>query len=240
MSGWRQGRLIPCGAWDCCCGRDHCRHEAACLPVGHCRNRGDRRRPGRPPESHWPPSAARRPFAAAQMRGAGSGRSGPREAPPPPMCEIARRVGVAHAFLSSNCRSSAGRSPRATWLMTQCRAGRPGGGWRGRQRAPPRRDPPGGGRGARRGPLPQCQPNIAPLLSQPGFIRDHQARVAWQEALRELGWREADRTRLINQVPAASDDLPSTGRIPLPRRPTYGLSYRACDPATYRAVMAAM
>ena len=30
---------------------------------------------------------------------------------------------------------------------------------------------------------------IAPLLSQPGFIRDHVARAAWRDALQQLGWR---------------------------------------------------
>jgi transcriptional regulator with XRE-family HTH domain len=181
LSGWRQGRSIPClGLLLRTCYRLGTRPLAFLLDTAPApaATGGDL---VVLPESHWPPSAARRPFAAAQMRGLLEAVLASDEAPPPPMREIARRVGVAHAFLLQQLPELC-RAISARYLAHQRERGA-----RKRERLRAEiRQAVAEVHGA--GLYPSAN-RIAPLLSQPGFMRDHQARVAWQEALRELGWR---------------------------------------------------
>ena len=103
------------------------------------------------------------------------------ESPPPSMREIARRLGVHHSFLLQQlpelCRAISARylayrqEKGATKRRGLCDEVRQAvyevHGW---------------------GLYPSAS-RVAALISQPGFIRDHEARAAWQEALRDLGWR---------------------------------------------------
>jgi transcriptional regulator with XRE-family HTH domain len=181
LAGWRRGRAIPCLGLllrTCYC--------LGTRPLGFLLDDA----PGTAviggdlavlPESHRRPSADRRPFAAAQMRGLLEAVLASDEAPPPPMREIARRVGVSHSFLLLQLPELC-RAISARYLAHQREQSA-----RKRQRLC----------AEIRQAVAEVQSSgfypsanrIAPLLSQSGFIRDHQARIAWQEALRELGWR---------------------------------------------------
>jgi transcriptional regulator with XRE-family HTH domain len=181
LAGWRQGKSIPCLALLLrLCYRLGTRPLSFLVddaPPTALTGGGQRV----PPASPLRPSADRRPFAAATMRGLLEAVLASDERPPPPMREIARRVGVSHSFLLQHLPELC-RAISARYLAYRREQGA-----RKRQRLCAEiRQAVAEVHGAGRYPSAN---RIAPLLSQPGFIRDHQARVAWQEALQELGWR---------------------------------------------------
>ena len=128
-----------------------------------------------------PPRPRAEPFDAAAMRRTLEAVLASDERPPPSMREIARRVGVAHSWLHRQLPELCRAISRRYLAYHQAKG------------AAKRRQLCAEVRQAAleihaQGLYPSAH-RIAPLISQPGFIRDHEARAAWQDALHELGWR---------------------------------------------------
>lgn len=181
LSGWRRGRSIPClGLLLRVCYRLGTTPLAFLLDDATAATVAEGGQ-AVPPELTWPSKAARRRFDAAKMRSALEAVLASDESPPPSMREIARRLGTHHSFLLQQLPELC-RAISARYLAHQREQGA-----RKRQRlcAEIRQaayEVHGWG-------LYPSANRIAPLISQPGFIQDHAARAAWQEALHELGWR---------------------------------------------------
>jgi transcriptional regulator with XRE-family HTH domain len=125
--------------------------------------------------------APRRTFDAAAVQATLEAVLASDEHPPPAMRQVAQRLGRAHSELLRRFPALC-RAISARYLAYQ----RAKGAQRRQQRCAEIR------RAVVQVHDQGCYPSasrIAPLLSQPGFIRDTVARAAWQEALRELGWR---------------------------------------------------
>lgn len=134
-----------------------------------------------PPQLPWPSRAGRRRFDTAKTRSALEAVLASDESPPPSMREIARRLGTHHSFLLQQLPDLC-RAISARYLAH-----------RREQGATKRRRLCAEIRQAvhevhRWGLYPSAS-RVASLTSQPGFIRDCEARATWQEALQELGWR---------------------------------------------------
>ena len=191
LCAWRRGRSIPClGLLLRVCYRLGTRPlsflldeaTAAALDDAMAVEGSDRAAPWQLPQR---PGSGRRRFDAAKMRALLESVLAGDEAPPPSMREVARRLGTHHSFLLKKLPELC-RTISARYLAYQRKTG-----------AQKRRrlcaeiqqavhEVHGWG-------LYPSASRIAPLLSQPGFIQDHVAQVAWQEALHELGWTPRSR-----------------------------------------------
>jgi hypothetical protein len=103
------------------------------------------------------------------------------EAPPPSLREVAERLGQTYANLRHHCPDLC-QEISARFLRHQAA--------QGAQTRQQLRDEvrQAAWEVHRQGRYPSAH-RIAPLLNCPGSIRSRPARAAWQEALRELGWR---------------------------------------------------
>jgi transcriptional regulator with XRE-family HTH domain len=124
---------------------------------------------------------ARRAFDAAGVQAALEAILASNEYPPPAMRQVAQRLGQPHTHLLHRlpglCRAISARflayqqAKGAQRQQERCAEIR----WAVQQVHD-------------QGFYPSAS-RIAPLLSQPGFIRDHVGRAAWQDTLQQLGWR---------------------------------------------------
>lgn len=195
LSSWRRGRSIPClGLLLRVCYRLGTTPLAFLLDdvAAATVMEGSQ---AVPPELSWPSRAGRRRFDAPKMRWALEAVLASDESPPPPMREIARRLGTHHSFLLKKLPELC-QAISARYLAHQREQGA-----QKRQRLCAEIQQ--AVHEVHRWGLYPSASRIAPLLSQPGFIQDHVAQVAWQEALHELGWT----TRSRHAHPPAHVDL---------------------------------
>lgn len=181
LANWRRGRTIPClGLLLRLCHPlgtpplDFLLGEVTPAIVGE----GS---PALPPELPRRQRAKRRRFDWAQLRHTLEDVLASDESPPPPMREVARRIGVDHSVLLLHLREPC-RAISARYIAFQQARGT-----MKRQRLCAEI------RQAvfevhRQGLYPSAN-RVALLISQPAFMRDHEAQAAWRQALVELGWR---------------------------------------------------
>lgn len=181
LSTWRRGRSIPClGPLLRVC------YRLGTEPLGFLSEDGTAATVREsdqavPLESPRRPRAGRGHFDGGKVQRALESVLASDESPPPSLREIARRVGVHPSSLSHHlpklCRA----------ISARCLAYQREKGAMNRQRlcAEIRQavyQVHGWG-------LYPSAGRVASLISQPGFMRHHEAPAAWKEALRELGWR---------------------------------------------------
>jgi transcriptional regulator with XRE-family HTH domain len=199
LSAWKRGRSIPClGLLLRVCYRLGTKPLAFLLDDATTTTVAEGNQIV-PPKLPRPSRTNRQPFDAAKMQRALEAVMASGESPPPSMREVSRRLGTHHSFLIQKLPELC-RAISARYLAHHREQGA-----QKRQRlcAEIRQAV----HEVHRWGLYPSASRIAPLLSQPGFIQDHVARVTWQEALNELGWRAGSR-QAHNPPPAGLQPPP--------------------------------